>query len=282
MKSIINLKIIIPAGLILIICSACHVPLFADAYCPSSGTERHLNIPGIRWKKASSKHFNYVYVKRSHWIRYSKKAEKYYEKIKSDLGATGDITHKCTIYLIPDKTTWNHFLAKTGMRQGTAGFYTGKDIFFLCQKSGLHRDEEKTFAHELCHLIFMNFWENPYCPLWLNEGIACYESGEVRRFSRHMMQGKTKSFLSLKELISLDSYPSHPLKNQQFYRQSEWLIAFLLEKHPRALFHRFLQFLQKTPDDFEKALLSVYGKMYQSLSDFETKYQSFCMKQSKY
>jgi hypothetical protein len=240
-----------------------------------------LSVPGIKWKRGASEHFIYYYEKRQHFMSYSKKAESYYAKIRKDLSVKEASSEKCIAYLVPDQTHWEWFLSRIDKQ--AAGFCTGREIYIVCFKTGPYRDSEKTFAHEICHLIFMNFWTGTFCPLWLNEGFASYESGEVQRFPKRFSLApgnlKRTDWIPLSELTAFQDYPENDEMNLLFYRQSEWLVKFLIEKHPPGLFRTFMKRLEADPTDFSKALLGTYGQSYRTLGEFEKAYRGFCRKQ---
>ena len=201
------------------------------------------NISDFTWKREETSHFIYYYKKQSHYSTYSKQAEKYFEKIKADLGSEKDPPEKCTIYLVPEPSLWHQFLNAIGMHDA-AGFYSESEIYFSCKKTGLYKNAEKTFAHEICHLIFMHFWGQAHCPLWLNEGMAQYQSNEVYRFPKKFIPASdhgNRTRFGLLELTALEKYPKTSKDNWSFYMQSQWLITFLIKNNPPVLFHVFLR-----------------------------------------
>ena len=123
-----------------------------------------------------------------------------------------------------------------------------------------------------------------YCPLWLNEGMAGYQSNKVYNFPKKFIPShyRNKSRFSLSKLTSLKAYPKNASDNWIFYRQCEWLIEFLNEKHPQPLFQKFLRKLHQEPENFEASVMKIYGKIYKDFPSFEKKYRAFCKKQIKY
>ena len=80
-------------------------------------------------------------------------------------------------------------------------------------------------------------------------------------------------------LTSTNSYPSDNMTNYLFYKQSECLVKFLIERHPRKMFRMFVAELQRKPDDFKSAFLKVFGKQYKTLENFEKKYRKYAKRQ---
>ncbi|MCK5708314.1 MAG: hypothetical protein KAI43_11725 [Candidatus Aureabacteria bacterium] len=252
----------------------------------SKSAENLIKGSGIKWRNKEGVHFIYYYSKRSDLVKFSKRAEKFYEKIKIDLNIKKDPDYKCLVYLVSGDSEWNRFISRINMRPGTGGFYTGREIFVPVEKKSFYKDKEKTFAHEICHLIFMNFWGHSNCPLWINEGMACYESSiahkAINRMSFKAQNLKKKSLIPLKEIFKIRTYPEDPATNLTFYRQSEWIVKFLIEKHPKKLFSIFIKKLKNEPYNTENILLKVYSKYYNNFPDFEKKYLNFCRKQHKH
>ena len=245
----------------------------------SMEAESLLTNPNINWKMSKTKHFYYFYEKKAHWVTFYRKAEISYEKIKKDLLIKKDPKGKCFVYLVPSFEHWSKFLGQVGIGTNATGFYRGKEIF-MCSDDKLQRKEsEKTFCHEVCHLIFMKFWGKRICPLWINEGMAEYESSFLHKFTpkyrlpQNIIQ--TDRWFSIKKLTNVRAYPSDNMTNYLFYRQSEWLVKYLIERHPRPMFRKFMSELQKKPYDFETAFLKTYGKQYKSIEVFDKKYRVF-------
>ncbi len=131
---------------------------------------------------------------------------------------------------------------------------------------------KKTFIHELTHILLgTTFGSDEHIPRWLNEGLAMYESREwsFGRISTITQAVLTDSLLPLSEITY--TFPKKRREVELAYCQSFYLISFMIAKHGREKFHKFIQYYSKEKV-LEDALLKVYGVNLRSL---EKKWHSY-------
>ena len=135
-----------------------------------------------------------------------------------------------------------------------------------------------TFPHELTHLIFAEFAKAEDIPLWLNEGLAIYESGLIG-YADELLRDKVKAaeHIRLKELMQMERYPETKEEMQLFYAQSEKIVEFLITQHGRRKFSRFCELLI-SGRSFGRALDFVYGNKYYNEDEFKRAWIKYVLK----
>jgi hypothetical protein len=119
-------------------------------------------------------------------------------------------------------------------------------------------DLDMAFRHELVHLALFDATGGRIVPLWFNEGLAGYESGE-RRWQR----GETLSMAALgNRLLPLDeldaAFPRELSDVSLAYAESADVVRFLAREADRARFGSLVQRVREgTP--FDRALEDAYG-----------------------
>jgi len=90
-----------------------------------------------------------------------------------------------SVFLIPDRKTID-LLKQKRTKDWEVGWADGQNVFLLnpknyekesCYKYS-NKEYEALLKHELCHLFFNGLSKRKYEPIWLNEGIAIYLSGQ--------------------------------------------------------------------------------------------------------
>jgi hypothetical protein len=135
------------------------------------------------------------------------------------------------------------------------GWANGMNIFLLnpanygAETVNKYSDEnmEQLIKHELCHLFFTvtaGFNKNP---LWLNEGISLYFSGQVKS---QVKPGKLENFL--------DYYST---TNGDVYKEPGWVVDLLVKKFGREKLIQLVKSLEKvnSPEDFDDIFQKIYG-----------------------
>ena len=119
---------------------------------------------------------------------------------------------------------------------------------------------EKALVHELTHLVVHQVTFGPYgqLPLWLDEGLATYNEGELDPFLRSYLE----EAISKGELISVRSlcspFSAYAEKAYLSYAQSYSLVEYLLDNYGQESMLDLLAIL-KEGSTYDEALTEVYG-----------------------
>lgn len=119
---------------------------------------------------------------------------------------------------------------------------------------------ERALVHELTHLVVHQATFSPYgrLPIWLDEGLAMYNEGELEPHFRSRLQDA----IADDELISVQSLcsPFSAVTDVAYlsYAQSYSLVAYLLDNYGKNPMLELLTVL-KEGATYDEALLQVYG-----------------------
>ncbi len=105
---------------------------------------------------------------------------------------------------------------------------------------GGRSDVKQLFTHEFSHIALSRALPDQKIPLWLNEGLAMYQSREWN-FSRTSVLIKgilTGTLIPLDQLTA--SFPFEDDRAQLAYAQSFMFISFLINQMGREAFHRLI------------------------------------------
>jgi hypothetical protein len=137
----------------------------------------------------------------------------------------------------------------------TLGTVVAPDIMLL---HGTHSQVDRTIAHELTHVVVGLATENPYAkiPAWLNEGLAMYNEGELRKDNAEALKRgiRENRLLSVRSLTSVTGNPD---EINLFYGEVYSIIEFLLKTYGKEKMSELLKVFKegRLPDD---ALMEVY------------------------
>jgi len=129
-------------------------------------------------------------------------------------------------------------------------------------------DLEEVVYHELSHIV-LHLHLGPewvLVPSWLDEGLAMYAEGDLSGPERRTLDQALRN----DEIISVRSLTAFPGDAGQVslaYAQSQDLVAFLVEEHPRERFRGLLDRLVGGETTFDEALAAEYG--YDPLSMYQ-------------
>ncbi len=131
-------------------------------------------------------------------------------------------------------------------------------VSLTAPKTAEAEDLGETFRHELAHVALFDAFGGQHVPLWFNEGLAIYLSGE-----HVLLRNKTLMDASLSDAIlpldDLDkSFPDTNYEVSIAYAQSADVVRFLLRDEDRA---RFQSLVTRTRggEAFERSLTDAYG-----------------------
>ena len=205
---------------------------------------------------AMSSAFNYIETPTSHFVFYfhlrDKKiieylienSDKIRRDIMKDLGV--DFMEKTKVYLAPSFRQYQE-LQPGGEVPSWSAAVAYPDLNLIIMQSpraikGNDIDLSKIFKHEFTHIALGKaFRQGEQIPLWLNEGLAMYESREwdFNRVSTITRAVLTGSLIPLSEITHL--FPLEANKAELAYSESFYLISFLINQYGRKSFHRFLR-----------------------------------------
>lgn len=118
---------------------------------------------------------------------------------------------------------------------------------------------DSVVPHEVSHTIFASYFRRPL-PRWADEGAATLaeHESEQRRQSMHLKQvWNTSHKIPLKDLLSMEEYPSDMRDVLTLYAQGYSLADFLVQKGGKAKYLKLLDMADK--QDWKSALEELYG-----------------------
>ena len=224
-----------------------------------------LDRPAYRWKHLQTEHFVLHHDQKIFAAKVARMGEEFYAAIAADLPGLRDriAPRRSHVFVFRDPGDWAAIVAGTpGIDPWAASFVRG-NAMYLQETGTAPADKLGTLAHEMVHLVFNRFIP-VRLPLWLNEGLAEYYGEFAYRSAKGMGQSKSNAFRPLRawtpleSLLSATDYPANPADVASFYTTSKYLVGFLLLRHPREKWDRFLVRLLAARPPTE-SLLEVYG-----------------------
>jgi len=247
----------------------------------SSLGKKVLTVQSDLWRHAESNHFVYHYTDRKKAEMMFFHSEFFYDWIKKRLGVKKDKwASKGHVFIFSDAGMWQTVQSHTGLHGQGVTFSDGREIFMYRQANALA--PRQIIAHEMTHIILFRFL-GANVPLFLNEGFAEYSSykGLARQLGKseyairsYIPKVPKEAYISLKELSSMQSYPTSEKKRRLFYQESEWLVRFLIQENKSGDLYPLLKQMV-TGQSFEKALQKVYGL---KMSKFEDAFVAYAVK----
>lgn len=201
-------------------------------------------------------------------------AETLRKEIVKDLGI--DVKEKTKVYAAPSLKQYQEIQPGRGVPSWSAAVaYPGLNLIIMQSPraiKGKGIDLKKIFKHEFTHIIIGKaFSKREAIPLWLNEGVAMYESREweFSRVSTIMQAVLTDSLIPLSELTR--SFPLDAIKAELAYSESFYIISFLISQYGKDNFHTFLK-EYSGGKELQDVLREVYGIQWQ---EFEEKWRYY-------
>jgi hypothetical protein len=189
--------------------------------------------------------------------------DKIYEDSMSELDSFFELGWKYNrpnVFLVPDRKTIDALNGEktpdwfVGWAKGTAIYLLSKENL---KKESSHKysDEEysRFLKHELAHCfthVISNFSQKP---VWLNEGISIYLSGQLK------FKNKPEK---LNKFLDLNNF-----KEKGTYSESGFAVEFLVKKYGKEKLLELLKKSTNSKEDFAKLFESIYG--------FELSYENF-------
>ncbi|MCM8786809.1 MAG: hypothetical protein NC935_02005 [Candidatus Omnitrophica bacterium] len=208
-----------------------------------------------------------------------------YNKVIEDIGYWGAFKNKYQILIWKNKEEFLKFLKKQNINisfeSSAIALYNWKSMPTIL---GYYSQNflTKFLPHEFTHLILSEALqiEGEKIPLWINEGLACFEEGgsieSLHKFLSKFI--KQNNYIKLKELIYIKEYPTDTTKLQLFYAQSQSLVGFLINKrHKKDTFFSFLRWYVVKEYNFLQSYLYAYGE-YVNLEEIEKQWIEYVCK----
>jgi hypothetical protein len=213
--------------------------------------EANLLLKNYEWKHRKSEHFLVFYQDSALGRVITEKAEFFFNKVASDLGALKDISDalekRIDIYVVDTKEAWDFVLQGKYLPDTPNGFSKiyKKEIFIYVSND---YDVEFALPHELSHIILRTYVNVRYnkdvaIPLWLYEGFANFQGNVINlSVSEQLLQRSIRinNHISLKELLTINNYPRSMDKKTLFYAQSTKLIQYIYLNFGRTKFLEFI------------------------------------------
>jgi len=139
-------------------------------------------------------------------------------------------------------------------------------------KSG--KSISEVLQHELAHLFLVNYLDEQYLPLWLNEGFAVWQSEKWGWDDRILLARAvlTGSLLSLSKIDSLNHFSES--RAHLGYAQSFLGVNYINSQYGEENFKKLLSLI-KNGENLNSALLKTTGSGY---ADFEAEYLTYIKK----
>jgi hypothetical protein len=229
---------------------------------------------------------NYIGVSTPHFIFYFHSqdtrviksllndAESLRRDIMKDLGI--DFKEKTKVYLAPSFREYQEIQPGGKVPSwSSAVAYPSLNLIIIQSPKAINGkgiDLNKIFKHEFTHIALGKaFSKREEIPLWLNEGLAMYESREwdFSRVSTITRAVLTDSLIPLSEITRL--FPREANKAELAYSESFYLISFLISQYGKESFHRFLK-EYSGGKGLKNVLRVVYGIKWE---EFEEKWRHY-------
>ncbi|MBL7155671.1 MAG: hypothetical protein ISS90_00835 [Candidatus Omnitrophica bacterium] len=232
------------------------------------------------WQAVKSEHFVVYYKEDKNFAGETlRQAEKYYNKIASDLGYSRydkfwQWENRVKIYIYP---TREDFVESTGIeRQWANGManYEKKEIISYKWSKGF---TESLLPHELTHLIFRDFVGfTGKIPLWLDEGVAQWEEkarGHAIKIVKNLI--KDGNYIPVRRLMAMDvRHEDNYELARNFYAQATTLVGYLIEEYGGIKFSLFCRQL-RDGKSVDEALSFVYANSIRSVDELEKKWLKY-------
>lgn len=232
------------------------------------------------WQELKGEHFVIFYLEDAAFAQETlTRAEKYYDKIASDLGYSRydnfwQWDNRAKIYIYRNQA---EFLKATGKKSwvyGTA-IYNERTIISYRWSQGFF---DILLPHELSHLIFRDFIGfKGAVPLWLDEGISQWEEAGRRKWAIYTVRNLIDKgeYIPLAELtnVGLNSENDFTL-SAKLYAQAVTLVGYLIGKYGPTKFGQFCRALRdgKNIDD---ALSFAYTDSIRNISELEREWLKY-------
>lgn len=232
-----------------------------------------------KWNIQKSTHF-VIYYKNAQADFISElinKSEDYYNNIAKDLGFNRYNfwlwDNRAKIYIYDDAWEFKYATGQPDWSGGSANI-AGKIIKTFPYADGLF---ETILPHEIGHLIFSEFvgGNNPAIPLWLNEGVACYQEKSRYRVSNTELK-QAIEFGGLNNYGQLSGFTLNPSMQDDLvhllYAKAFSIVDFLIKDFGRDKFVDFCRDLRDRKN-LQSALTSNYH--FKDVQELDSTWQKY-------
>lgn len=202
------------------------------------------------------------------------KAEQYYGSITEELGFTrfDDFwtwDKRCKIYIYATAKEYQFGTGRPSWSVGSVDIVARTINTFNYEKSFL----ETILPHEMTHLIFREFVGYVFLPLWLDEGMACFEEKANIEERLVVAEGLVRSgmYMSIAKLNQINQ--RNLVMPNIFYSESASIIHFLFQKYGNDKFVDFCRMMRDTKGDWQLCLKEVYK--FRNLDDMDKEWTAF-------
>jgi tetratricopeptide (TPR) repeat protein len=156
------------------------------------------------------------------------------------------------------------FKSVTESERWVGGLFDRKIRIPVSDPSRVSETVGQIIRHEYTHVILYEL--APWCPTWINEGIACFEQygrGQGRKKMLTLIQEGSKP-IPFDRLPSSFFQTSDPDLVRLYYVQSHAMMEYLIDHYGMGRIRLFLRELNKE-GDWEKAFRSALGRDFKDL-----------------
>lgn len=231
-----------------------------------------------KWNIAKATHFiiSYKHAPEDFIDKLIDNAEQYYDEITDELGFRRyDFwlwDDRAKIYIYDNSVDYQLATGQPAWSGGCA-YIKGKIIHTFPYAQSFF---ETILPHEMGHIIFREFvgFDNPALPLWLEEGVACYQQKlKYSTANAAIRQALSEDkFMPLNKLSGFNPQSADGEAVQIFYAESFSVIDFLIRDFGRDSFVLFCRSL-RDKKDLERAIAANYNfKNIDALNEAWVKY----------
>ena len=232
------------------------------------------------WKVLKGEHFLIYYFEDENFAgEVLARAEKYYDKIASDLGYSRydnfwQWENRVKIYIYRNR---DEFSSSIGSEKWIGGIarYNEKEIISYRWSEGFL---DSLLPHELTHLIFRDFVGfKGKIPLWMDEGVAEWEEEPVKDEAMAITRKLVSegSFIPLADLMQMDTIRKDDYNLlRKFYTQAVSLVDYLIKEYGGSKFTLFCRQL-RDGKSIDAALSFTYTDSIRGTNELEKKWTEY-------
>lgn len=192
-------------------------------------------------------------------------ADKALRRISRDLGYQMENSRPFPLYVFPSHLG---FIEAGGLEESrfTVGTTSSAGETIAVDASGVFAPADQILAHEVTHAVIFRLLgtQAAVLPLWMNEGIAKYESQETAE-KDDVVSAEAAAQGELMPLSRLESsFPES--RTDLAYAESASAVRFMIENHGKSSLKVLLKEIAET-GSFDKAMLRATGRTNAQFSD---------------
>lgn len=176
-------------------------------------------------------------------------------------------TNRPYVFIINDRKTIDEILGRK-TEPWVVG-WTNKDDVFLLDRENFEKESNHIYSdnyyetlvkHELSHLFYEKVGQGFDLPIWLNEGLSIFTSGQL---------GSKNKPVKFAEF--LDFFSKHKKDGKTVYKETGFVVEWLVNKYGK---EKLLELIKRTKDypTEEK-----FNKLFEEIYKFELSYDNFIL-----